>query len=256
MSAAFVTRVRRWGTVLILLVLACLFLPATAQAGGPTSAMLVSPANQQAAALYYSDPEYEQLMMLVDEPAAVTSTNPASTNPAPSVSADYVTVTWLIHDVTVWRIDRIFLTGPEGEPWIVTQTENGDPAAAGVPLAAGMYPGEHGTESASWHRSTDPAALTALLTNLGLFSAGENAAVSDSAAVSESAAAPMTAAVDVDPSARAGGVWWWAIGGLLIGGALMVLVVRYLPAARRRLVGDGIDKDSTGQTRRMVEIPG
>ena len=249
MSSTFVARVRRLGAVISLVVLASVFLPATARAGGPTSALLVSPANQQAAALYTSDPEYDQLMMLLDEPATGTSTTPAGTTPAPSVAADYVTVTWLIHDVTVWRIDRIFLAGPAGEPSIVTQTDNGDPAATATPLGSGMFPGEQGNDSALWHRSSDPAALIGLLTNLGLLNTGENPAVSDSSST------PIAVQAAVDPPVRATGVWW-AIGGVLIGAALMVLVVRYLPAARRRLLGDDIGQGPPDPPRRMVEIPG
>jgi hypothetical protein len=229
-----------------MVLLTCMLLPATARAGGPTSALLVAPATGQTAALYNSDPEYEQLMMLLDEPA--TSTNPDDADPAPSAAADYVTVTWLIHDVTVWRIDRIFLpAGSADEPWIVTQTDSGDPAA--VPLGSGMFPGQQGNDSALRHRSTDPAALMGLLTGLGLLGVGESAAVGDSSA------AAMAAAAAVDPPTRPTGVWW-AVGGALIGAALMMLVVRYLPAARRRLLGADIGQHPTDQPRRMVEIPG
>jgi len=249
MSSAIVARVRRLGAVISLVMLASVFLPAMARAGGPTSALLVSPANQQAAALYTSDPEYEQLMMLLDQPATGTSPNAAGTDPAPSAAADYVTVTWLIHDVTVWRIDRIFLAGPAGEPFIVTQTENGDPAATAVPLGSGMFPSEQGNDSASWHRSADPAALIGLLTKLGLHGTGENSSVSDSSS------APIAVQAAVDPPARAAG-FWWAIGGVLIGAALMVVVVRYLPAARRRLLGDDRGQGAPDKPRRMVQIPG
>lgn len=246
MSPGFLVRARQLGAAITLVVLGCMFWPATALAGGPTSALLVSPGTGQTAALYTSDPEYEQLMMLLDQPA--TSTNP-DTDPAPSVAADYVTVTWLIHDVTVWRIDRIFLAGSTGEPWIVTQTETGDPAATAVPLGSGMFPGEQGNDSAVWHRSADPAALIALLGKLGLLSAGENTAVSDSSA------APMAAAAAVDPPARTAALWW-AIAGLLIGAVLMALVLRYLPAVRRRLLDDDNGQGPADQPRRMVEIPG
>jgi hypothetical protein len=235
------------GAAIGLVLLACMFLPATALAGGPTSALLVSPATGQTAALYTSDPEYEQLMMLLGQP--VTTTNPGNADPAPSVAADYVTVTWLIHDVTVWRIDRIFLAGPVGEPWIVTQTESIDPAATAVPLGSGMFPGGQGDDSAVRHRLSDPAALMALLDQLGLLGAVENTAVSDSST------APLAAAAVGDPPARTAAVWW-AIAGLLMGAALMALVLRYLPAVRRRLLDDGTGQDPTDQPRRMVEIQG
>ncbi|MET0965486.1 MAG: hypothetical protein ABWZ02_03775 [Nakamurella sp.] len=246
MSPGFLVRARQLGTAITLVVLACMFWPTTALAGGPTSALLVSPGTGQTAALYTSDPEYEQLMMLLDQPA--TRTHPDA-DPAPSVAADYVTVTWLIHDVTVWRIDRIFLAGSTGEPWIVTQTESGDPAATAVPLGSGMFPGEQGNDSAVWHRSADPAALMALLGKLGLLSAGVNTAVSDSSA------APMAAAAAVDPPARTAALWW-ALAGLLIGAVLMALVLRYLPAVRRRLLDDDDGQGRADQPRRMVEIPG
>ncbi len=52
------------------------------------------------------------------------------------------------------------------------------------------------------------------------------------------------------------GVWWWAIGGVLIGGALMVFILRYLPADRRRVLGGDIGQGSTDQPRWMVETTG
>ena len=34
-------------------------------------------------------------------------------------------MTWLIHDVAVWRVDRVYL-GDEGGPWIATQSDMND----------------------------------------------------------------------------------------------------------------------------------
>ena len=288
MTAALGVLLRRLGATVVLLLLAGLLFPGTANAGGPTSALLVSPGHQRAAAVYYSDAAYQELTTLLDDdpsasaaPAELASVG----QPRPSPGTDYVTVTWLIHDVTVWRIDRIFLpVRPGGDVFVVTQTELGDPAAA-QQSAGGMGPGEQGDDNARWHRSVEPARLTGLLTDLGLLGSGHPTAapdaglssVLDPAAVDQAAvdqaavdqaavdqdvvdqAAVGTASVDTaatDKAAGAGAGWWWAVGGLLAGAGLMVVALRCLPAAQRRFLAGGTTAGSGDDRRWMVENPG
>jgi hypothetical protein len=263
---------RSW-PVVVLIALCCLLFPGTAHAGGPTSALLVSPATQQTAAVYYSDPEYDQLMgLLGDDPNSGTGAAAAAADQGADVSADYVTVTWLIHDVTIWRIDRIFLpAGPTGEPMIVTQLEDVDSGSAEDPAGSGMFPGGRGNDSAVWHRSSDPAALMGLLAEFGLLnsaetvlateadvaSAGETVANAGEGAAGNPGGPVQTAAASgVDPAARAVTGWWWAVGGLLVGAALMALALRYLPAARRRLRGEPAGSDLGQEPQQMIRIPG
>lgn len=191
----------------------------TAAAGGPTSALLASPYADAAVGLYYTDADYTQLQALLGGPDLPSGTS----QPPSAAGSPYVTATWLIHDVSVWRIDRIFLVGDE--VWIVSEM-SGD----GGPLTAdGMYPGETGNAGAVWHRAGDPVALTALLTAHGLTPAstrsGADAGPDTGVAAVDaplSGAGPARSAAE---SADSPSGWLWAIGGLvaglLIGGVLV-----------------------------------
>jgi hypothetical protein len=245
----------RWGfrTVLtFLLALAgCLFVAGTARAGGPTSALLVSPSTDQVAAVYYSDAEYERLHTLLggDSPEA----DPAATPSSHAGGGDYITVSWMIHDVTVWRIDRIFLGA--NEPWIVTQMVDGQGTS-------GMYPGEAGDGTAVTHRSPDPAALQSLLTSFGLLGpasgsrgAGDGASFAPVAAPAAVPAAAETAAIGAaSVDARAGSPWWWALAGLAAGVLLTAIAVRYLPAVRNRLSDRAMPEQSAVDDNGLVRM--
>ena len=253
--SAKVIRSARVVVIVLLLGIASLLSAGTASAGGPTSALLVSPGEQYATALYYSDPEYGQLQELLGEaPAAGAST---ASQPA-DTGSNYVTITWLIHDVSIWRIDRVFLPA-NGEPLIVTQEMWDDQGNA-----TGMFPGQDGNDTAVHHRSADPAALISLLTKLGLVDAGssdpaDNAAqpaaasdlvAADSALVAEISAPEPTA----DP---AGAPAWWVLAGLVVGIAGCALTIRFIPAVRRRLLSsDANSADPRGDDPvRMVTLP-
>jgi hypothetical protein len=251
-----------------------------ALAGGPTSALLVSPSTGRAAALYYSDPEYDQLFTALGgyDPTSDPAVAPTPGGVEPSVpGAAYVTVTWLIHDVSVWRIDRIFLTADA--PVIVTELSDGDQN-----VASGMYPGEAGDDRAVWHAAPDPVALLALLSTLDLVNpaqprtAGDsdaadsdavgvgaaansgNAAYSGSAAAGNAAAGDAAAAADrtaeaaatIDPTVGPGLAWWWALTGAAVGIVLTAAAVRFVPAIRRRMTTVEDDPDHPV---RMIQIP-
>jgi hypothetical protein len=181
--------------------------PGTAAAGGPTSVLLASPFADAAAGLYYTDPDYSRLQILLGGPDLPTGAPP----PPAAAGSPYVTATWLIHDVDAWRIDRIFLVG-DGV-WVVSELSG----ESGPLTGDGMYPGQTGNAAAVWHRPTDPAALIALLGAHGLTpgSARPDATVEPPAngasAVSAAAAARGTADTPVATG------WFWAIGGLLAG---------------------------------------
>src|SRR6187200_965098 len=87
---------------------------APAAAGGPTSALLSIPGAGSTASLYYTDPEYDQLADLVgvSQPSGTFDTELGT-----HVSGPGITITWLIHDVDTWRVDRVYLGGENG-PWI------------------------------------------------------------------------------------------------------------------------------------------
>lgn len=255
MTNGLLTRAARLATVLGLIGGSVLLASAPAHAGGPTSVLLVSPATGQTASLYYSDADYDRLSTALGgyQPAAdpTIADDPVLNVPTSPGSAS-VTVTWMIHDVSVWRIDRIFFTGDAG-PLIVTQTSED-----GGDLSAGMYPGETGNETAVWHRAPDPAELRSLLTTLQLLGPTQPELVVDNAVATPAAAGdqssvttdPLAAASSVDPADRAGVTWWWLLGGLVAGIALTALAVRFVPAIRRQVISESAGDEPT----RMVEV--
>jgi hypothetical protein len=211
--------------VLVLVVgagLAAVVLPGTAWAGGPTSVLLASPQTDRAAALYNSDDAYQRLSDLLGE-----DPQPDPAPPPSDSGTTYVTVTWLVHDVDVWRIDRAFLDTASG-PWIVTQTaDSADSTADDV--SADLWPGQRGGPGAVWHRPADPGALLALFADLGLLEPVDRPAV-----VQTVPAPPAAAAPDERDSP-----WWWAGAGALVGVGLAVGGLRGSAGLRRRLLVRG-----------------
>ncbi|HVK24283.1 MAG TPA: hypothetical protein VM677_23255 [Actinokineospora sp.] len=188
-------------TKLLTLLAACtlVVLNATpAAAGGPTSVLLVYPESQRAAAVYHSDSAYKRLENALEG----GSTEPA--NP----DGSYVTATWLIHDVQVWRTDRVYLTS--SGPVIETRTTMNDSNIWDAP--------------ATWHTSSAPADLLALLDTLGVTDESTTARI---AARANSAPPPVTQAA-TPRDVR----WEWGIGGIVVGGLLALAAVRL----RQRLV--------------------
>ena len=184
-----------------------------AAAGGPTSVLVASPQSHVTASAYTSDTEYATLARAVDESPDAEAGAP---DPVIGPGGTQINVTWLMHDVWVWRVDRIVLD-VEGGPWIYTQVEVDEPIDFDKPGV--------------WHRSPTPEELVALLERWGMTKeapakveplpvAGDDSSRSDTglADAAESAAAA--------PAAGDAGVrmdWWLAVPLLalgLTGGAL------------------------------------
>ncbi len=192
---------------------------APAAAGGPTSALLSIPGAGSTASLYYTDPEYDELANLVGitEPSGTFETELSGGHE----SGPGITITWLIHDVQPWRVDRVYLGGKDG-PWISTQIMDDTGSLWESPVR--------------WHRPENGARLTNLLDGLGLgTAASKNTDFEGVAGATEqktTAAAPPAA----EPAAAAAtepgwlGRVGWALGGL-VGGALLMLAW-----TRRRVV--------------------
>ena len=168
-----------------------------AAAGGPTSALLVSPQSGVTSSLYYKQAEYQQLSDAVRGTAA----------PGEGFAEHYrgpgVRITWLIHDVTVWRTDEVYLQA-DGGPLIATRENDG---GAGLP------------EQQIWHRSADPAKLVQLLGSLRLI---DPAAVPDVVAqlpLPSPPSPPASAAADSSSWVALSG-WRWMVPGLLLGAGL------------------------------------
>ena len=193
---------------------ASLMLSGPASAGGPTSALLSVPGEGATASLYYTDPEYDALANLVGISTG-TQTGDVDKSGAGHESGPGVTVTWLIHDVMPWRVDRIYLEG-KGAPWIATQVS--------------MEEGTIWESPVVWHQPASPAELTTLLGKLGVGEASREAgdfngvAGAPAPAPVEPAAAttPDPAQSDASPFAAI----WWGLGGLTVGVLLTALWMR------------------------------
>ena len=134
-------------------VLSAFALPAApAAAGGPTSALLSIPGAGSTASLYYTDPEYDELAGLVgmSEPSGTFAGQESGSG---HESGPGITVTWLVHDVEPWRVDRIYLGG-EGRPVDLHP---------GLGLQRSLW-----DSPVLWHRPADGARLADLLDGLGL----------------------------------------------------------------------------------------
>jgi hypothetical protein len=193
-----------------------------AAAGGPTSALLSVPGQGKTASLYYTDPEYDALADLVGvtgDTGTVDSSGRSHDGGGPGV-----TITWMIHDVDPWRIDRVY-PAQNGGPWIATQTV-----------------GESGTlwdSPVTWHRPEDGKALMTLLDDLGLGQAASGATDFGGVAgapVPAQAEDSTTEPVSADqPTAGASGDQGlgWALGGLVVG-VLVALLGTRLRTRRQR----------------------
>jgi hypothetical protein len=104
-----------WKRIAALVAIIFVLAAPTAFAGGPTSVILVNPGTGKSAALYNSDADYTTLM------EALGPRPPVPDGPdlhgGPGTSA--INITWLIHDVQVWRIDHVFMN-EDGGPWVET----------------------------------------------------------------------------------------------------------------------------------------
>lgn len=208
----------------------------SAAAGGPTSVLVTSPLSGEATAVYFSDEEYEQLQELLGPPGQGTRSEPPRVDMA---GARQINITWMVHDITPWRVDRVFPVSDKDIVWIHT--------AADVPNSLNGY----------WHRAGHPDRLRALLKGLGVMGeysgegyAGIFPAPWQSETVTPGPVAPGAPApeateaitrVQVASPGSGGGStgWWWAIPGAAAG-AVLALVLRPLAA---RLPIDRLRRD-------------
>lgn len=224
----------------------------SASAGGPTSVLITSPAAGEASALYYSDADYRELERLLG-PAETGSTEQPK---RPDLDrARQINVTWLAHDISPWRIDRVFAVESE-PPWVWIHT------AANVPENLNGY----------WHRAEQPGRLSSLLKRLGVTgkASGEGYTgifpapwQSDAADAPDAAETPGPATTDTRTgSVRAGAPgagdrtddgtdWWWALPGMAAGAVLALLLrpfaLQVRPDRWRR-------KDSAGPRQELRDI--
>ncbi|MGW1215546.1 hypothetical protein ACWD5F_38535 [Streptomyces sp. NPDC002499] len=222
----------------------------SASAGGPTSVLVTSPTSGQATGLYYSDKEYGALEQLLGAAEVGSRDQPAEVNLA---NARQINVTWMVHDMSPWRVDRVFPvdSGPRAV-WIHT--------AANMPETPNGY----------WHRADHPAELRALLKKLGVMG---KASGDPSTGIfpepwrsEEPTPEPATVPTDVpdtstttvsvglpDPpdGTRWWSNWWWTLPGAAAG-AGVALVLR--PLASRLPSGWGRGGPESGPRQELRDV--
>ena len=186
-----------------------------AHAGGPTSVLLSAP--PQVAAVGYDDERYYDLQNLIQGPSK------ADTGSDVHSVGNFVRATWLIHDMSVWRIDIIYPDAPGG-PWISTEEFINDSRPA----------------KPTWHRAADPSRLLEVLGTFklldGKFDGGPT--LDDGYSVADAPVttpAPAPAQTQTQTTNVFTG-WRWIIPGVLIGAAAAVVAVRLFPKRRWELI--------------------
>lgn len=186
----------------------------SAAAGGPTSVLVTSPESGEAHALYYSDERYGTLQELLGPPDTGTRDKPPE---ADLTQARQINVTWLAHDISPWRIDRLFPVGSR-------------PQALWIHTAADVSENEN--LNGYWHRAEHPAQLRALLKKLGVMGkdSGDGYTGIFPTPLQSAAATPHadteTATLRVaTPTKDHGTDWRWALPGAAAG-AVLALVLR------------------------------
>ncbi len=195
-----------------------------AAAGGPTSVLVTSPESGQATALYYSDEQYGTLQRLLGPEGKGTRDKPPE---ADLTHARQINVTWLAHDISPWRIDRVFPVESR-------------PRAVWIHTAADVS--ENANLNGYWHRAEQAAELRALLEKLGVTGKATGGGYSgilpapwQSAEPDQATATPdtdtgtTTVQVSLQDKGR-GTDWWWAVPGVAAG---MVLALVLRPFAAR-----------------------
>ncbi|MEV6052699.1 hypothetical protein [Streptomyces sp. NPDC052107] len=218
----------------------------TAMAGGPTSVLVASPESGETHALYFTDKEYDTLQRLLGPENKGTPEKPPE---ADVDSARQINITWLVHDIAPWRVDRVFVIDSRPrDVWIHT--------AADVPDSLNGF----------WHRAGHPSQLRALLKKLGVMgprttdtgyaglfpapwqsvmpgAAGSTAGsvvTAGPAAQTPGAGRPGHSGVEA-ASGGVGSGWWWAGPGAAAGAVLALVLgpggVLIRRAAARRSAG-------------------
>ncbi|WP_141743768.1 hypothetical protein [Streptomyces agglomeratus] len=223
-------------------------------AGGPTSVLVVSPESGQADALYHTAARYRELeKYLGSEEVDGVRGRPLDIDGAVGEGGTWrrLTVTWLRHDVSVWRVDRVHLPRSAGPIWVSTRT---DGSAA---------PAER------WHLADDPAKLRRLLSALGVLGDRKGGgAASESGPgggsdyppdlVSSYGAAP--AGSDAGTPVPAGGGdnpgsadWWWPIPGLAAGTVVGFAGITLIRRGTARQNAGPRDPGPPGPRRQLID---
>ncbi|QEU92303.1 hypothetical protein CP970_16575 [Streptomyces kanamyceticus] len=186
-----------------------------AAAGGPTSVLLVSPESTEVAALYVNDARYGQLERSL-EPAGSLG-EPGEQPPGLGIgeSTRQINITWMVHDVSTWRVDRVYppLSGKkDAAVWVHRSTDVG-------------------SLNGTWYKAKGPERLRSLFKQMGLLGKASQEGSSGIAPDSlETPAAPekstdqQAAAAKGDGGGSSDTDWRWAIPGAGAGAAAALLL--------------------------------
>jgi hypothetical protein len=192
-----------------------------AAAGGPTSVLLSAPSVPRVFATGYEDKVYNDLTQLIQSTDTAGNVDTSGQHE----SGEFIRATWLIHDMSVWRLDVIYPQAANG-PWIATTTidENG-----------------RMSETPVWHRSSDWVKLLKLLDTLGLVggkhgvSGPTNLSWNDGTQTTTTPAEQPVVQQPVETVKAQPGIltgWRWAIPGFVMGALIVVVAVRLMPRHR------------------------
>ena len=182
-----------------------------AYAGGPTSVLMTNPGLGRATALHVENPDYDRLSAAVGDDETGDLGAPGGLNPG---AGQELRLTWLIHDMQIWRIDRLHLTGHDGI-WVET-----------IENLTGS--GDIFDRPARWHRPKDDRTLVALLAGAGLL--GADPAPSSPTNPEDTSGVTAASSAPSQPMAPIVGA---ALGGLIVGAAGSLLLRRRRPATDR-----------------------
>lgn len=189
--------------------LAVAFAPPSS-AGGPTSVLLVDTETGRATALYTTDLRYQRLSDLVGAMGTPRSDGsaPPGSGGGWSPGSGGITLTWMMHDVVVWRVDHVFVAA-DGTVFIASASDLGG-GLSGL------------DQKLAWHRASDAKKLTSLLAGLGLGPQATSApAPAAASAASTPSAAPPRQATAAPTSATVPGPLW-GMAGLALGAGLVL----------------------------------
>ena len=181
-----------------------------AHAGGPTSVLIVNPSAQRATGLYYTEASYDELARAIggggDQPSGSLS-KPASVD---LDGQPGIRLTWMIHDVSVWRTDGIYITRSDGI-WISTLIDQESGNLRDLP--------------GRWHRPQNDAALLAVLKSAGILTSNAAPKGDSSPQASPAAASTAVAAGGPNPPQTPAGTVAvvTALAGLVLGAAGLML---------------------------------
>ena len=254
-------RRRRAALAVLTTVLSCLLatgFAGSASAGGLTTIVLVVPGESRTASVSMGTSDYDELSRLVgaEQPARGSTTQPPGVDPSgPAGPGDpdgpTVTLSWLSHDVMVWRLDRVYLNA-DGGPWISTQTYTSE--------------ADDWSEPPIWRNvSANGKELALILDRLGVGNAEPTHSAAPAVAAPPAAGSSSTeqAIQRAAESSGPGGWLWVPVGvllGVLLGVGLTLTAIRWQNAPGPQSgaddrIGTTMDEDRPALVRVPAEEP-